>query len=425
MISRLRVTSVRTWPDAVAKTRMNRFSEALGGSKVPDLSVIHHPRVVAGNDPAQLRSILGVLPDPLRRNLRRAACRFTVLVENASELIWASSSQLTTLGVVAVPLPQLEGNVERYLIAGLADDIEPGLCPLSDMLRRTIDNYLTHTFDWLDRIKGVPTPPVRTLIMGVLNVTADSFSDGGIHADADSAVVHAIEMIEAGAHIIDVGGASTRPRSSTPTKDVELERTIPVIEKLRSRTEIPISIDTTNSLVADAALDAGANIINDVTALSGDPDMGRLAATRDVPVVLMHMKGTPRTMQEEPHYDDFVAETFRYLSDAVVRAESDGIKRHRIAIDPGFGFGKTVQHNLEMLRRLCEYRSLGCPILIGTSRKSTIGEVIDKPVNQRVLGTAATTALAVAAGAAIVRVHDVDEAGDVVRMSEAILGDAI
>ncbi|KPK99438.1 MAG: dihydropteroate synthase, partial [Planctomycetes bacterium SM23_65] len=198
--------------------------------------------------------------------------------------------------------------------------------------------------------------------------------------------------------------------------------TIPVIERIRAKSDVPLSIDTYRLEVARAALDAGADAINDVTAFSHDEDMASLAASRDVSVVLMHMQGTPRTMQQNPHYDDVVAEIYRFLSRAVSRAEAAGVRRDRIAVDPGFGFGKTVQHNLEMLRRLHEFRSLGCPVLIGTSRKSTIGKVLDRPVDERLFGTAATVALAVRSGAAILRVHDVAQTRDVVRMTEAILG---
>ena len=302
--------------------------------------------------------------------------------------------------------------------------IEPGLSPLTDVLRRVVHEWRSREFPWLQGRE----PARRTLLMGVLNVTPDSFSDGGKFLETSEAVEHALRMEADGADVIDVGGCSTRPGAEEPAVEEELARVVPVIERLRAKSRVPVSVDTCRVSVAKAALDAGADIVNDVTALA-DPAMRDLVAARDAAVVLMHMQGTPRTMQQDPRYADLVGEVFRFLAEAVRRAESAGVRRERIAVDPGFGFGKTVAHNLEILARLAEFRSLGRPVVIGPSRKSTIGKVLsrggprdkDRPVGERLFGTAATVALAVASGAAVVRVHDVAEMKDVVRMTEAVV----
>jgi dihydropteroate synthase len=258
------------------------------------------------------------------------------------------------------------------------------------------------------------------LVMGVLNVTPDSFSDGGQYLDAGKAVEHGLKMIADGADIIDVGGESTRPGSEPVAADEQIRRTVPVVEAMAQRTETPISIDTHDATVARAALDAGASVINDITALA-DERLAALAAKREVPVVLMHMRGTPQTMQVEPAYDDVVAEIRSFLLDRATRAESLGISKERIFIDPGIGFGKTLHHNLLLLKHIDEFVATGYRVLVGTSRKSFIGAVTarERPVD-RVWGTAATVALCAAAGVSIVRVHDVAQMCDVVRVVEAI-----
>ena len=386
---------------------------------MPDLTRMHHPRVVAGDFSHALHHLHAGLSDANIKALDRSHGTFAVVVENAATLVWDNAACLAGVGIVVMPLPQNEPEVERFLVAGVPRDVTPGLSPLTDMLSRVVANYTKTDYDWFgdDRL----TVGGRTLLMGVLNVTPDSFSDGGRFFDTKAAVEHGLTMAAEGADIIDVGGCSTRPGSVEPTEAEEIARTLPVIEKLRAKSDVPISIDTWRAEVAKRALDAGADVINDVTALTRDEAILALAASRDVPVVLMHMQGTPADMQTDPHYDDMMAEITRFLSRAVDRAEAGGVRRNRIAIDPGFGFGKTVRHNLEMLDRLHEFRSLGCPVLIGTSRKSTIGKVLDREADARLLGTAATVALAVTRGAAIVRVHDVREMTDVVRMTEAVL----
>jgi dihydropteroate synthase len=260
----------------------------------------------------------------------------------------------------------------------------------------------------------------RPLLMGVLNVTPDSFSDGGRYFDLPRAVAHAREMCAEGADIVDVGGESTRPGSDAVPADEEKARVLPVIAELAAEVSVPVSIDTQKAEVAEAALDAGAEMINDVSALRTDPAMAALAAERGVPVVLMHMQGTPKTMQAEPTYDEVVGEVKAWLAERVEHAVAAGIAEERILIDPGIGFGKKLGHNLELLRRLHELHELGRPVLVGTSRKSMLGAILDLPEQERLHGTLATVAGAVLAGAHAVRVHDVRPALEVVKVCEAV-----
>ncbi len=387
-----------------------------GPSLLDRLAGVLHPRVVSGDLAPAARYTAAELAGPHLDALCKAHGRFAVVVENAGDLIWDSSILLGGLGIVAIPLARLEPGTERFLLAAVPAEIESGLSPLTDLLRRVVRDWRATEFAW---VKG-RDPVRRALIMGVLNVTPDSFSDGGKFIERDEAVEHALAMAAEGADVVDVGGCSTRPGAAEPTVEEELARTIPVIERLRAKSPVLISIDTYRVAVAKAALDAGADIINDVTALT-DPLMRELAAGRDAAVVLMHMQGTPRTMQQSPRYADLIGEIFRFLSRAAGDAAAAGVRRERIAVDPGFGFGKTVAHNLEILARLAEFRSLGCPVAVGTSRKSTLGQVLDRPVGERLWGTAATMALAVASGASILRVHDVAAIKDVARMAEAVL----
>jgi dihydropteroate synthase len=257
------------------------------------------------------------------------------------------------------------------------------------------------------------------LIMGILNITPDSFSDGGLYDSAEKAISHGLEMIHAGAAIIDIGAESTRPGARPIPAEEQIRRVVPTIEALRSQSDIPISIDTFNPQVAAAAIAAGANIINDITALS-DAKMAKLAADKHLPVILMHIQGTPATMQQNPHYQNVVAEVKEYLLGRAAFAEQAGILKERIFIDPGFGFGKTTEHNLSLLRHLDELTQTGYRVLVGTSRKRFIGQITAKDVPaDRIFGTAATVALAVAKGASIVRVHDVAQMADVVKVANA------
>jgi dihydropteroate synthase len=260
-------------------------------------------------------------------------------------------------------------------------------------------------------------------VMGVVNVTPDSFSDGGEFLDATAAIAHGRELLAEGADVLDIGGESTRPGAEAVSSEVELERVVPVIEGLAGG-EKQVSIDTSKAAVAAAAIDAGATIVNDVTAL-GDPEMAALCAEREVALILMHMQGKPRTMQEDPTYDDVVDDVKALLAERVERAVAAGVKEERIWVDPGIGFGKTVDHNLQLLRRLGELLTLGRPILVGTSRKSFLGKLSGAPVDQRLGGTIATCVLAVANGAAAVRVHDVAPVREALAIEAAILDPAI
>jgi dihydropteroate synthase len=260
----------------------------------------------------------------------------------------------------------------------------------------------------------------RPLIMGILNVTPDSFSDGNLYSDPVLAVERALEMVAEGADIIDIGGESTRPGAApVPTED-ELKRIIPVIAGLAGRTTCPISVDTWKSPVARAAVDAGAAIINDISGFAFDPRMAAVAARTGAGVVLMHTRGTPQSMQHDTVYADLIGEVIHSLRQSLAMAGESGIEQERIAVDPGIGFGKTAAHNLEILRRLREFTSIGQPLLVGTSRKSFIGKVLHRETGRRIHGTAATVALAVQGGADILRVHDVREMRDVADMAHAI-----
>ncbi len=264
--------------------------------------------------------------------------------------------------------------------------------------------------------------PRRPLVMGILNVTPDSFSDGGKHSSPEMAGAVALEMVADGADIIDIGGESTRPYSKPVSAEEELHRVIPVIQSLANQISVPISIDTSKAKVAQAAIDAGVEIINDVSGLEGDPAMVRVAANHDVAVCLMHMQGTPQTMQDDPQYGDVVSEVCDYLvarRDACVEL---GIVRDRICLDPGIGFGKTHEHNLALLRATERFVQLGSPILIGHSRKGFIGKVLGDKQADRTAGTLGVSLAVAAAGAHIVRVHDVKATVDALRLFEAAGG---
>jgi dihydropteroate synthase len=260
----------------------------------------------------------------------------------------------------------------------------------------------------------------RTLVMGILNVTPDSFSDGGRFLDRATAVAHATQMVDDGADILDVGGESTRPRSTPVSADDELERVHPVIERLSElHPGVPISIDTRKADVAAEALDAGATIVNDVSG-GADPAMFDVVRDRKAALVLMHMQGDPTTMQEAPHYDDVVGEVHEYLRQRIEVAELAGIDAERIAIDPGIGFGKDLDHNLELMHGVDALLDLGRPVMVGPSRKKFIGTILDLPEEERVEGTVGAVIWMLARGAHLVRVHDVKEVVRAVRVSDAI-----
>jgi dihydropteroate synthase len=258
-------------------------------------------------------------------------------------------------------------------------------------------------------------------IMGVVNVTPDSFSDGGRFLDPERAVEHGRDLVTEGAAILDIGGESTRPGAAAVGVDEELRRVLPVIEALAGEGAL-LSIDTSKAAVAAAAIDAGATIVNDVTALA-DPEMAPLCADRGCRLILMHMRGTPRTMQDDPSYGDVVDEVREFLGERLTAAVGEGVAEERIWVDPGIGFGKTLAHNLELIRRLGELRELGRPVVLGTSRKSFLGKITGREVDQRLGGSIACDVLGLLAGAEVLRVHDVAATRDAVLVATAVSGD--
>ena len=261
----------------------------------------------------------------------------------------------------------------------------------------------------------------KTHIMGVLNITPDSFSDGGMHFDKSAAIDHALRMIDEGADILDIGGESTRPGSETVSLDEELRRTIPVIEALARNISIPVSIDTCKSEVALQALEAGASIVNDISAMRFDPEMPKVVSRFKVPVVLMHMKGTPKNMQVKPAYKSLLPEIMDHFRASIRLAAQSGIPDNMIILDPGIGFGKTFEHNLEIINNLQQFSVFENPILIGPSRKAFLGKILgDLPPKERLEGTAAAIAISIIKGAHIVRVHDVKEMAKVAKVADAI-----
>ncbi|MCF6286261.1 MAG: dihydropteroate synthase [Candidatus Hydrogenedentes bacterium] len=280
------------------------------------------------------------------------------------------------------------------------------------------------TNDTTDRYAPWYATPVvnrkHTLLMGVVNLTPDSFFDGGQLPTAQAACAHALALVRDGAHLLDLGAESSRPGAVPVDCETELQRLLPVLAQLRE-CSVPLSVDTCHAVTARRALAEGATMLNDISALRHDPRMAEVVAEAGCPCVLMHMQGTPRTMQAAPRYGDVVSEILRFFEERIAAAEVAGIAREQLWIDPGFGFGKSVAHNLTVLRELDAFRQFGLPVLIGTSNKSTIGTVLDAKVDDRSEGTAATVAVSVMKGAHCVRVHDVCAMGRVVRMTEAIL----
>jgi len=256
--------------------------------------------------------------------------------------------------------------------------------------------------------------------MGVVNVTPDSFFDGGRYLDAEAAVAHAVQLVEEGADLLDVGAESTRPGADIVNEAEECRRAIPVVAAVARAVTVPISIDTSKAAVACAALEAGAVLVNDVTALRGDPAMVDVVARTGAGIVLMHMHGTPRTMQQAPHYDDVVGEISEFFEERIRFAVAHGIVRRQIILDPGIGFGKLLVHNLTLLAQLHSFEQFECPLLVGVSQKAFLGQLVDRPVQERQWATAAAVAMAVDRGAGILRVHDVKIMKDVVQVAAAI-----
>jgi len=295
----------------------------------------------------------------------------------------------------------------------------PDLGALRQSIKEAIKN-ISRTHYSIRCRKQKLTLGKRTLLMGVLNVTPDSFSDGGAFFNKEKAISRGLGMVEEGADIIDIGGESTRPGSKPVGLEEELHRVIPVIESLEKEVDVPISIDTYKSAVAQRAVEAGAQIINDISGLHFDPNLAQVAARGDTPLVLMHIRGTPETMQKDVNYSSLFAEIIRYLKNSIRMAESAGIDPGQMIIDPGIGFGKTIEDNLLILKHLYEFRILGKPILLGTSRKSFIGKILNTEVGDRLEGTLSSIAIGVLNGAHIIRSQDVREAKKAIALADAV-----
>jgi dihydropteroate synthase len=342
-----------------------------------------------------------------------------------AEIAFLCSEQV---GRVRTTVADLEVRPGSALLSGSRSGLE-------DCARAARTNGLVQLAEAVDRALEADTPPTptvlagralvwgaRTYLMGVVNVTPDSFSDGGRYATVKAAAAQGEALAKAGADLLDIGGESTRPGAEPVPIQVELERVLPVLEALRARTDVPLSIDTRKAAVARRALGAGASMVNDVSGLGHDPQMAGVVAEAGAALCLMHMQGTPQTMQADPHYDDVVAEVLEALVVSIDRAVAAGVPRSRLWVDPGIGFGKTTGHNLFLLRHLAEFRVLGAPVLVGTSRKRFLGALAGgRPPEQRLPGTlASVAAVAVLQGADVVRVHDVAEAKDALEVADAI-----
>jgi len=334
------------------------------------------------------------------------------------EMLAAGGDAATHRGVVDGSAPAsdcvLMGTFRQYELFCAKLRMQPfGLAALADRIRRTLDHLEGGAVFRLDCRGGELVLGERTLVMGILNVTPDSFSDGGRYLDPGRALEHAQAMVEDGADIIDLGGESTRPGYHPVEADEQIRRIMPVLKQLVNRLTVPVSVDTSSAAVARAALEAGAHIVNDQWALTADAEMAGVVARYGAPVVLMHNR-------TETTYRDLMGEIVSFLRHSIELGERAGIRREQMVVDPGFGFGKTPAQNLAVLARLRDLACLGRPVLVGTSRKSMIGKVLDLPPGDRVEGTAATVALAVAGGAAVVRVHDVREMARVAKMADAV-----
>ncbi len=291
---------------------------------------------------------------------------------------------------------------------------------IAQEISHTIDNYKVNSFRIPFADGSTWDTSRKTYIMGILNVTPDSFSDGGHFFSKESALKRAEEMLQEGADIIDVGGESTRPYSEPVSLEEELRRVIPVIEAIKEKLHARVSIDTYKEKVAQEATEVGVDMINDISGLTFEPDLASIAAVKKVPLILMHIKGKPRTMQDEPHYENLMSEIASALRNSIKRAAEAGVDNGKIIIDPGIGFGKTVEHNLEILNNLRTLKSLGHPILIGLSRKSFIGQLLQAETMERLEGGLAAAAIAILNGASLLRVHDVKEFSKTARMADAI-----
>jgi len=354
------------------------------------------------------------------KNLRRVQCNIL-----KQHLLSAGADAAVAKGILSEEVDASDAlliGTQKQLSAALKKARQPcfDMQRLVDEVDDALNKYNRKDLTW-KTAKRTFNLNKDVLIMGILNATPDSFYDGGRYNRLNAALKRAKQMIDEGADIIDVGGQSTRPGSGEIPLEQELERTIPLIEKIARRSDVTISIDTYRHGVAREALDKGASIINDITGLRADPAMARLAAERQCGLVVMHMQGTPLTMQKDPHYEDLMSEIIEMLRSCIQTAEAAGVADECIAVDPGIGFGKTPRHNYEIVDRLGELKSMGRPILVGPSRKSFIGNVLKNEPSERLLGTAAAVSACVERGASIIRVHDVREMIEVKKVICAVI----
>ncbi|KAF0243324.1 MAG: dihydropteroate [Planctomycetota bacterium] len=378
-----------------------------------------NPRVVASASAASLKAELSRLgfPGDVRDLAPARLAKIAVAIENLApaeafevRARWAAGG-----GEVLIAGDPFSTAAVPAVVTGTREQFEKTTTGIEAILSRALQLF-----------HAVPAPVGglefgrRTHLMGIVNVTPDSFSDGGKFAEADAAIAQGERLAAAGASILDVGGESTRPGAEPVSAAEEMRRVLPVLTALAKRLKVPVSIDTTKADVARAALDAGAVWVNDISGLRLDPAMAALVAERGVPAVVMHMKGTPRTMQQGPQYRDPVAEICAWLRESLAAAARAGIAEERLIVDPGIGFGKTMEQNLEILARLREFRTLGRPVLVGVSRKSFIGKLTGLEAPARALPSAGAAAWCIAQGADILRVHDVEETETVRRVVDAI-----
>lgn len=398
-------------------------------------------RHIPKSDMAQLRAVIGEMgfdPTEFGSWLRRSEELCIKARQVEKPLVPLLTRAVGDAGgrILAREASAEEGNgTTDLLIFGTGNELftvcdrfvrsEHALSAFCERLKDVVDRVFSSPVYALDC--GVKTLELskRPHIMGVLNVTPDSFYDGGRYLDPARAVERAIQMAEEGADIIDVGGESTRPGSSPVDADEERARVIPVIQAVTQRIPVPVSIDTRKSDVADAAIEAGARIVNDVSGLRHDPEMAGVVAAADIPVVLMHIRGKPENMQEKTTYRNLIDEIYEYLDASIRLGVEAGISRRKMIVDPGIGFGKSWAQNYTLLNRLGEFKSLDCPMLLGVSRKSFIGWTLNVPEEERLMGTAAAVAACVLHGVQIIRVHDVKEMVQVVRIADRVRKSAI
>jgi len=373
---------------------------------------------------AARRADLDLMATVMGRGLRRAMLVGPLPLAEA-QAVRQAAQEVGAVAVMARAAGRLDPSRADLLVMGTMEELAAAAAAVRgevgermEAARRNFAAPVQRTL----RCRDHELPLGRnTLIMGIVNVTPDSFSGDGLGANADAAIAQGRRMAEEGADMLDVGGESTRPGSEPVGEDEELGRVLPVVEGLAAELDVPISIDSYKSAVVRAALEKGASIVNDISGLHADAAVAQAAADAGAALVVMHIQGTPRDMQKDPKYADVIGEIGEYLEEGIAVARAAGVGEEQIVADPGIGFGKTLEHNLEILRRLRELRSLGYPVMVGTSRKSMIGTILDLPMGERVEGTAATVALAVAAGADIVRVHDVKEMARVARVADAVV----